>query len=82
MTDLKCYLPYLKKVVDQSNNLYHHSISRKPIDADYSALIENIQTNPKPPKFMIESKLLTVKIFLVKAILKIGQEKYFLSFLF
>ena len=42
MTDLKCYLPYLKKVVDQSNNLYHHSISRKPIDADYSAFIENI----------------------------------------
>ena len=40
--DLKSYLPYLKEVVDQSNNLYNHSISKKPIDADYSALAENI----------------------------------------
>ena len=33
----KSYLPYLKKLADQYNNTYHHSLSKKPINADYSA---------------------------------------------
>ena len=49
--DNKSCLPYLNKSVDQYNNTYHHSINKKPIDADYSALTEKIETNPKGPKF-------------------------------
>ena len=44
------YLPYLNKLVDQHNNTYHHSINKKPINADYSALTEKVRpilkTNP------------------------------------
>ena len=36
--DSKSYIPHLNKLVDQDNNTYHHSINKKPIDADYSAL--------------------------------------------
>ena len=32
----KSYLGYLKKLVDEYNNTYHHSIGKKPINADYS----------------------------------------------
>ena len=45
--DSKSYLSYFNKIVDQYNNTYHHSINKKPINADYSALTENIETNPK-----------------------------------
>ena len=34
----KYYLTYLNKLVDQQNNTYHHSIEKKPINADYFAL--------------------------------------------
>ena len=34
--DSRSYLPYLNKLVDQYNNIYPHSISKKPINADYS----------------------------------------------
>ena len=42
MTDnnSKCCLPYLNKWVDQYNNNYHHSINKKPVNADYSAFTE------------------------------------------
>ena len=36
--DSKSYLPYLIKLVDQYKNAYHHSIDKKSINADYSAL--------------------------------------------
>ena len=36
--DSKSYLPYLIKLVDRYNNAYHHSIDKKPINVDYSAL--------------------------------------------
>ena len=49
--DSKSYLPYLNKLVDQYNNTFHHSINTKPINAEYSALIEKIETNPKILKF-------------------------------
>ena len=46
--DSKSYLPYLNKLVDQYNNTYYsinkHSINKKPINADYSALAENIES--------------------------------------
>ena len=36
--DSKSYFSYLHKLVDQYNNIYHHLINKKPIDADYSFL--------------------------------------------
>ena len=75
VNDSKSYFPYLNKL-DQYNNTYNHSINKKPINADYSVSTENIESNPKAPK------LLSIRIFLVKVILKIGQQKYLLLILF
>ena len=82
--DSKSYLSYLNKLLDQYNNTYHHSIGRKPINVDYSALTEKIETNPKllSLKLMIGSELLSIRIFLVKVLLTVNQEKYLLSILF
>ena len=49
----KSYLAYWNKLLDQCNNTYHHSIDKKPINGDYSALTEKIVTNPKAPKFKV-----------------------------
>ena len=82
--DSKSYLSYLNKLLDHNNNTYHHSIGRKPINVDYSALTEKIETNPKllSLKLMIGSELLSIRIFLVKVLLTVNQEKYLLSILF
>ena len=82
--DSKSYLSYLNKLLDQYNNTYHHSIGRKPINVDYSALTEKIETNPKllSLKLMIGSELLSIRTFLVKVLLTVNQEKYLLSILF
>ena len=45
----KSYLSYLNKLVDQYFNTYHDSIGKKPLNANYSALTEKIETNPKAP---------------------------------
>ena len=42
-SDSKSYLPYLNKLVDEYNNTYHHSINKKPINADYFALAEKLR---------------------------------------
>ena len=49
----KSYLPYLHKLVDHYNNTDDHSINKKPINVDYSAFTEKIETNPKAPKFKV-----------------------------
>ena len=67
----------MNKLVDQYNNTSHHCIGKKPINADYSALNEKIIMLLNL-KLMIESELLSIRIFLVKVTLKIGQEKYLL----
>ena len=41
----KSYLSYLNKLVDQYNNTYHHSINKKPINADYPALTKKTEEN-------------------------------------
>ena len=41
--DSKSYLSYLNKLVDQYNNTYHHSINKKPINADYSDLMKKLR---------------------------------------
>ena len=48
-TDTKSYLSYLDKLVDQYNNTYHHSVNKRPINANYFVLTENIETNLKAP---------------------------------
>ena len=55
--DKKSYFSYLNKFVDQCNNTYHHSIAKKPVSADCSALNEKIKTNPKAPKFKVNDRL-------------------------
>ena len=39
----KSCLVYLNKLVDQYNNTYHCSIVKKPINANSSALTENLR---------------------------------------
>ena len=51
--DSKSYVGYLNKLVDGYNNTYHCSICKKNINADYRALPEEIETNPKGVKFKI-----------------------------
>ena len=57
----KSYLAYLNKLFDQYNNTYHHSIDKKPINADYSVLTEKIETNPKVPQFKVNNKVRIMK---------------------
>ena len=77
----KSYLPYLNKLVDQYNITYHHSINKKLVNADYSALTEKTQANPKPPKFKA-NEFRSIRVFSVKVTLKIDQVKYLLLILF
>ena len=76
--DSKSYLSYLNKLVDQGNNTFHHSINKTPIDADYSVWLKNLKPILKvlSLNLIIESELLNIIMFLVKVILRIGQEKY------
>ena len=46
--DSKSYLPYLNKLEDEyNNNTSHHSVNKKPVNGDYSAFTEKIETNSK-----------------------------------
>ena len=49
----KIIVNYLNKLVDKYNNTYHCSVVKKPIDADYSVLSEEIHTKPNAPKFKL-----------------------------
>ena len=49
--DSKSNLFYLNKLLDEYIILIIVLLARKPIDADYSALNEEIETNPKASKF-------------------------------
>ena len=59
--DSKSYLSYLNKLLDYNNNAYRHSIGRKPINVDYSALTEKIEANPKAPKFKVNDRVRITK---------------------
>ena len=59
--DNKFYLSYLNKLVDQYNNTYYHSINKKPINADYSALTEKIETNFNAPEFKVNDSVRIIK---------------------
>ena len=51
----------MNKLVDQYNNTYHHSINKKPVNADYSALNKEIDTNLKVPKFKMNDRVIITK---------------------
>ena len=51
--DSKSYIGYLNKLVDQYNNTYQHSIGKKLVDVDYSALTEKFESSHKSPTFKI-----------------------------
>ena len=61
--DSKFYLSYLNKLEDQYNNTYHRSINKKPINADYSGLIEIFltETDLKAPKFKVNDRVRITK---------------------
>ena len=69
--DSKSYLSYLNKLVDQYNNTYHCSFNKNPINPDYFALTEKLSPILKflCLKWMKESELLNIRIFLVKVTL-------------
>ena len=48
-----------KKLTD--SNTYHHSINKKPINADYSALNKKIETNIKASKFKVNDRVRITK---------------------
>ena len=78
--DSKSYLSYLNKLVDQYSSNYHHAINKKPISVDYCVLTKKLGPILKllNLKVMIESELVSIRIFLVKITLKVGLEKYLL----
>ena len=57
---------------------------KKPINADYSALTEQIETNHKPPKFKVNDRVRITKYNTIfsKDYTKNGQEQYLLLILF
>ena len=57
ISDSKYYLSFLNKLVDQYNNTFHHFINKKPINANYWALNERIETNLKVPKFKVNDRV-------------------------
>ena len=59
--EINSYLPYFNKLVDQYNETYHHSINKKPINADYSAFTEKIETNHNAPKFKVNDRVRITK---------------------
>ena len=76
--DTKSYLSYLNKLVDQYNNTYYHSIGKKPISVDYSALTGKTETNSNARKSKVINRVRIIKykkIFsLVKVTPKIGEK--------
>ena len=73
----KSYFAYLNKLVYKYNNTNHGSSEKRPIDASYSDLTEEIETNPKAHKLNVYDKMRLS----IKFTLNIYQEKYLLSIL-
>ena len=57
----KSYLAYSNKLVDEYKNTYHRSTGTKLIDFDYSALTEEIETNPESPIFKVSESFRITK---------------------
>ena len=82
--DSKSYLPYFNKLAYQYNNTYHHSVNKNPMNANYSAWTEKVETNRKAPKFKVNDRIVITKyskdyaencsrqIFVIDSVLKIN----------
>ena len=55
------YLYSTIKLADDYNNSYDQSIGKNTVDADYSALTEEIETNAKAPKFKVGDRVSITK---------------------
>ena len=66
------YLGCLNKLVDEYNNTHHRSIGKWLIDPDYSALTEEIETNPESAKVKVgdRSRIIKYKNIFSKAFIK------------
>ena len=63
------------------NTVIHCSIDKKAVDAYYTGLTEEIQTNPKACEFKIDKRIKIRNIY--KSLHeKIGQKKFFLLILY
>ena len=51
----------MNEIIDQYNNTYHHSVNKKSINVDHSALTEKIETNPKAFQFNVNDRVRTIK---------------------
>ena len=47
--------------MDQCNKTYHHSINKKPTNADYSALTEKIEATSVASKFKVNDRVRITK---------------------
>ena len=52
---IKSYLRYLNKLVDKYNNTYYNSVVKKSIDADYSVLTEETESDYRDPKTKVDN---------------------------
>ena len=73
--DKMFYLTCLNELVDEYNNPYHRYIDKKYIHADYSVLIEEIESRHKALMLVPESGLPSIRISLAKVTPKTGQKK-------
>ena len=66
------YLGCLNKLVDEYNNTHHRSIGKWLTDPDYSALTEEIETNPESAKVKVgdRSRIIKYKNIFSKAFIK------------
>ena len=53
----------MNNLVDEYNNTYR-SNGRKPIDADYSALTEEMEANLRAPKFKVGGRVRVIKVMI------------------
>ena len=84
VNDSKSFFPYFNKLVDQYNNTHIILLIRNHLMAIIVLQLKILSQILKLPnlKQMIVSGSLSIRIYLVKVILKIGQEKYLLSIMF
>ena len=74
------YLDYFGKLVPEYSNADHRFIGKKSFDADYSSLTEKSLRRILTLlnlKLVIEQRLRSIKMFLVKVTPNISQDEYF-----
>ena len=59
--DSQSYLGYFNKLLDEYNNNYCHFTGKRPIDADYPILTQEIESSHKTPKFKIGDRVRIAK---------------------